>query len=350
MTDDGFARRLLAWYRRHGRHDLPWRQTRDPYAIWISEIMLQQTQVATVLPYYRRFMAAFPDVARLAGAPLDAVLAHWSGLGYYARARNLHAAARRIVTHHGGRLPDDPAALQALPGIGRSTAGAILALAFHRPAPILDGNVRRVLCRYRAVPGWPGDPAVERRLWALAQALTPARRAHDYTQAIMDLGAGVCTRSRPRCPACPQRHHCRAHARGQETAFPRARPRRARPRREVAMILARDPRGRVLLARRPPAGLWGGLWSLPECDPGEDVAAWCRQRLGLAVRGRRDWPVLEHGFTHFVLHIHPVLVDVTGTVRVMEHRPTVWYNPQRPGGRGLAAPVRRLLERLGSIP
>lgn len=350
MSRPGFADRLLAWYEAYGRHDLPWRRTRDPYAVWVSEIMLQQTQVATVLPYYRRFMAAFPTVDRLAAAPLDQVLACWSGLGYYARARHLHAAARIVRSDHGGRLPPDPEALQQLPGIGRSTAGAILALAFDRPAPILDGNVKRVLCRHRAVDGWPGERTVERRLWDLAGRLVPRHRAADYTQAIMDLGAVVCSRVRPRCAECPVAADCLARRHGAQADYPRTRPRPHRPLREVAMVLARDPRGRVLLARRPPAGLWGGLWSLPEYDPGEDVAAWCRARLGLRVVRQQAWPPLEHGFTHFRLRIRPLLADVSEATRIMETHPSLWYNPGRPLPGGIAAPVRRLLDRLRNLP
>jgi A/G-specific adenine glycosylase len=253
---------LLRWWRAHGRHDLPWQRRRTPYRVWISEIMLQQTQVTTVIPYYRGFMARFPNLRALADAPLDEVLHLWSGLGYYARARNLHRAAQLIRDEYGGRFPRRFEQIAALPGIGRSTAGAILALARGERHAILDGNVRRVLARYHAIKGWSGEKRTEARLWALTEQHTPRNNVAAYTQAIMDLGATLCTRTRPRCNECPLASGCRAHALGRETAFPARRPKKARPVRRTRMLLVTCV-NRVLLERRPPAGVWGGLWSLP---------------------------------------------------------------------------------------
>ena len=269
--DFPFARALLAWFDRHGRHDLPWQRDPTPYRVWVSEIMLQQTRVAAVIPYFERFTARFPDVDALAGAGLDEVLGLWSGLGYYARGRNLHAAARAVCANHGGRFPDTLEELVALPGIGRSTAGAILALAFGRRQPILDGNAKRVLARYHAVAGWPGESRVGARLWSLAERLTPCRRVGDYTQAIMDLGATLCTRTRPTCLLCPLADGCRAHALGDPVRFPAPRPKRAYPTREKLLVVMRDAGGRVLVERRPPSGIWGGLWSFPEASADLDL-------------------------------------------------------------------------------
>jgi len=274
---------LLAWFDTHGRHDLPWQHPRTPYRVWISEIMLQQTQVSTVVPYFERFLQRFPDVHSLAAAAQDDVLALWSGLGYYARARNLHRAAQHIVERHDGKFPTTLEAWLALPGIGRSTAGAILAQAFEQRQPILDGNVRRVLARYHAIDGWPGDRAVQDQLWKRAEAATPHRRIADYTQAIMDLGATVCTRT-PRCNQCPLSTGCGAHRLGRTADFPGRRPRKTLPVRLTAMLVLRDENGRILLVRRPPTGIWGGLWSLPECGIHTPVPVHCRELRRLLVQ------------------------------------------------------------------
>src|SRR5690554_683058 len=325
MTD--FAARLLEWFDRSGRHDLPWQRDRRPYTVWVSEIMLQQTQVATVIPYFERFVARFPDIAALAGAPLDDVLALWAGLGYYARARNLHRAARIVAERHGGELPETLDALMALPGIGRSTAGAILAQAKGLRHPILDGNVKRVLARYHAVEGWPGERAVETRLWALAEAHTPHARVADYTQAIMDLGATLCVRRRPACTVCPVADSCRACRLGIQARLPAPRPRRERPRRRRTMLVVRDAAGRVLLERRPERGIWGGLYSLPELDDGDSAREWCARRLGCVPIDEIDLPELAHAFTHFDLTIAPRLVRLdTDCEDVMETERLVWYN------------------------
>jgi len=343
MTD-GLARAVLAWHARAGRHDLPWQVVRSPYRTWVSEIMLQQTRVATVIPYFARFVARFPTAGALATAPLDEVLHHWSGLGYYARARNLHRSAQAMVAEHAGQVPGEYAALLALPGIGRSTAGAILAQAFGQRHAILDGNVKRVLSRVHAVPGWPGEAAVERQLWALAERHTPARRAGAYAQAIMDLGATVCRRARPACHACPLAGRCRAHALGRVAEFPAPRPRRTRPLRHGRRLLLRDRAGAILLERRPPQGIWGGLWCPPVLGD-EAVADWARRVIGTAVEMADPLDPVRHGFTHFELEIEPVTARVAaGPAAVMEPGRWVWYNARTPAKLGLAAIVSRLIE------
>ena len=340
----GFSDRLLAWFDRHGRKDLPW-QVAEPYAVWVSEIMLQQTQVRTVIPYYERFMRRFPDVGALAGAPVDDVLRHWSGLGYYARARNLHRAAGIIRDRHGGRFPATFDAVVALPGIGRSTAGAIMALAFGERRAILDGNVKRVLARHAALPGWPGQSAVARELWALAEERTPDRRVRDYTQAIMDLGAAVCTRSMPRCDECPVAADCAAQQAGTTADYPGRKERARKPQRQTTMVLA-VCENRVYLERRPPAGIWGGLWSLPELDGGS-VAAWCEDRLG-ANGAEEEWATLRHSFTHYDLDIRPVVVRLqAASSRVADAGDATWYELGAPPPGGIAAPVRKLIDELG---
>ena len=338
MTADfPFARALLAWFDRHGRHDLPWQRNPTPYRVWVSEIMLQQTRVTAVIPYFERFTARFPDVEALAAADLDEVLGLWSGLGYYARGRNLHAAARAVRANHDGRFPDTFEALVALPGIGRSTAGAILALACGRRYPILDGNAKRVLARFHAVTGWPGETAVRDRLWAFAERHTPRRRVGDYTQAIMDLGATLCTRTRPGCLLCPVAGGCRAHAAGDPTGYPAPRPKRAYPTREKLLLVMRDAAGRVLVERRPPSGIWGGLWSFPEASAdlefGEAAAAAASRHRLRPGRVRALAPV-EHGFTHFRLRATPVVVSVEPLPdQVADGEAARWIGP----GSGVAA-------------
>lgn len=361
-----FSRRLLRWFDRHGRKSLPWRR-RDPFEIWISEIMLQQTRVSTVIPYYRRFLARFPDIATLARSAEDDVLHHWSGLGYYARARNLHAAAKRIVAHHAGRFPDRFDQVLALPGIGRSTAGAILAFAWGRRYPILDGNVVRVLTRYYAIADDPAERKVKAQLWEIADRLTPVRRVGDYTQALMDLGATVCRRAKPLCADCPLAADCRAfrQGRGDPAAFPRRKPKAARPRRAVVMLVIgnhHSHHSRWLLVKRPPSGIWGGLWSLPEYagapPPGEQlqkraVAQWCRQEFGLAVEVGEPLPIVRHSFTHFDLDILPLPAVCArtgewdeggeGGGRIMDSAAHLWYNPTSPAPVGLPVVVNRIL-------
>ena len=342
---DAFADRLLAWHARAGRHDLPWQRPRTPYRVWVSEIMLQQTQVATVIPYFERFMASFGSLPALAAAPLDEVLHLWTGLGYYARARNLHRAAQMVCRDFGGELPEDIEALTALPGVGRSTAGAILAQAHGQRQPILDGNVKRVLCRHQAVAGWPGEAAVHRELWQLADRYTPPGDAADYTQAVMDLGALVCTRRRPRCADCPVAADCVAHATGTAADYPQARPKRVLPQRDTTLLLLRRADGSVLLERRPPAGIWGGLWSLPAFDDDQaGLAQECRRRYGLEIVGdaERGAP-FTHTFSHFRLRITPLECAVAPANAALDAPDLLWYNPINPPRLGLAAPVSRLL-------
>ena len=343
----GFAGRLIEWQKVHGRHGLPWQGTSDAYRIWVSEIMLQQTQVTAVVPYYQRFMRSFPDVGSLAIASEDHVLQHWSGLGYYARARNLHRAAQIICDQHRGEFPSDLAAVEALPGIGKSTAGAILALAFNQRQPILDGNVKRVLARYNAVEGWPGQANVEKQLWNLAEQFTPVARVAHYTQAIMDLGATVCTPKNPACDLCPARAKCQALAQNAIERYPFPKPRKALPVRKCSMLMITNAAGEVLLEQRPPAGIWGGLWSFPECDPQTDWHVWLAEQLGLEIESAQTWRNVKHTFSHFHLEIQPVHVVTRMTGRVlMEGSSRVWYNSTYPDARGFAAPVKRLLDAL----
>lgn len=334
---------LLAWYERHGRHRLPWKSPLSAYRVWVSEVMLQQTQVATVIPYFERFIALFPSVAALAVAEQNQVLGAWSGLGYYARARNLHRAAGLLLSRHRGELPRDLAALRALPGVGRSTAAAILALAYGERHAILDGNVKRVLARVFAVDGWPGRSQVAERLWALSEQVTPESRVADYTQAIMDLGAGPCSRTRPDCDRCPLTAICVAAAAGNPQDYPAKRPKKSLPVRARTFLLLRDGAA-TLLQQRPPTGLWGGLWSLPECGPDESPEDWCRERLALDVAHRRTLDPLRHSFSHFHLDITPWEGELINPVsRVMEGPPSVWYKQGQTLPGGVAAPVTRLL-------
>ncbi len=344
---ESFAHRLLAWHREQGRHHLPWQREPTLYRVWISEIMLQQTRVATVIPYYERFMATFPDLAALAAADEEQVLRLWSGLGYYARARNLHRAARIILQHHDGRFPEQFEQVAALPGVGRSTAGAILSLALGQRHPILDGNVKRVLARHFAVAGWPGHSAVARQLWALSEQLTPQRQVAAYNQAMMDLGATLCTRTSPNCNRCPLRQSCLARVRDEVARYPEPRPKRELPRKEVQMLLLQDPERRVLLEKRPPTGIWGGLWSLPELPPDARAEDWCLRQLGLRTSLVGKLRPRAHAFTHFQLRILPRLLRVENPAPgVLDGGRWVWYNPGQPQDRGLAAPVLALLREI----
>jgi A/G-specific adenine glycosylase len=341
------APRLLAWFDVHGRHDLPWQAERTPYSVWVSEIMLQQTQVATVIPYYERFMRRFPTVGALAAAPLDDVLKLWSGLGYYARARNLHRAAQTIAARFGGEVPARFDDLVDLPGIGRSTAGAIAAQAAGERRPILDGNVKRVLARYHAVDGWPGAPAVQRELWARAEEHTPAERVADYTQAIMELGAMLCTRARPACTVCPLAEDCAACRTGTQAKYPAPRPKRARAHRHVDVLVVRHPDGRVLLERRPASGIWGGLYSLPDLEADEAADVWCERRLGARVSSTRPLVTIEHAFTHFDLDLRPLLLELAAApAQVADGAERAWLHPSADLTVGVPAPVAELLRSL----
>ena len=337
---------LLAWHAQHGRHDLPWQRDPTPYRVWVSEIMLQQTQVVTVIGYFDRFMARFPDLATLAAAPLDEVLHLWSGLGYYSRARNLQRAAQIVVADHGGELPTAAAALAQLPGIGRSTAAAIRALSAGDRAAILDGNVRRVLARHFAVSGVPTQSAVQARLWALAESCTPERDVAAYTQAIMDLGATVCVRRRPPCTTCPLQQGCIAHRTGRQHELPAPRARAARRTRSVVMLFARQADGSVLLERRAERGVWGGLWCPPQFPSVEAARLFATTRLAAAAVEPQSRAVLRHAFTHFELEISPLLARCNGWSGVMDGPPALWYNPANPERLGLPAPVTALIQSL----
>ncbi len=343
-----FARRVIEWQRRHGRHDLPWQNTRDAYRIWLSEIMLQQTQVGTALPYYLRFLDRFPNVAGLAAADLDEVLQLWSGLGYYSRARNLHKAAQQVVAAFNGRFPADRLQLESLPGVGRSTAAAIAAFAYGLSEAILDGNVKRVLARHYAVPGFPGDGKVAARLWQIAEAALPGDGIEAYTQGLMDLGATLCTRT-PECGRCPVAQTCKALQQNAVSDYPAARAKREVPRREATMPILLHA-GRVWLQPRPPTGIWGGLWAFPELPPGVDAPAWCRSTLGLRIDVAQALPVLRHGFTHFSLAIQPVLCSVVDSsaegVRSVEGR---WLPLAEALKAAVPKPVRSLIEQVMSL-
>lgn len=350
----GFAARLIAWQRMHGRHDLPWQNTRNAYRIWLSEIMLQQTQVSTVIPYYAKFLARFPDVAALAAAPVDDVMALWAGLGYYTRARNLHRCAQAVVERHGGAFPASVDELAELPGIGRSTAAAIASFAFGARATILDGNVKRVLARVFGVEGFPGEKKVENAMWTLAESLLPSNASDDevsaYTQGLMDLGATLCVRGKPDCLRCPFSADCVANVTGRQRELPTARPKKTVPTRRTWMLVLRDGDA-VMLEKRPPSGIWGGLWSLPEAA---DEAA-------LATRAREfggDGAVsplapLTHVFTHFKLEIEPRLAEFdrgVGALAALRDADTAWVSVSDLDSFGVPAPVRKLLESLrGSL-
>ena len=345
-----FAASLIDWHARHGRHDLPWQRRRTAYRVWVSEIMLQQTQVATVIPYYERFMRRFPDVGALAAAQLDEVLHLWSGLGYYARARNLHGAAVCIAEQHGGRFPKSFEAVANLPGIGRSTAGAILALSRGERFPILDGNVRRVLSRYFGVEGSASDRAVLQTLWKLSDECTPAEQVDTYTQAVMDLGATVCIRRNPSCTTCPISTACVACRSGRQHELPSPRPARTRQLRQVFMLAAVREDGDVLLQRRPESGVWGGLWCLPEFASATEAADYAHRMLQGAAQRPVPLAPVEHAFTHFDLVITPLLAHCSGSApdpaRPGPGGGTQWYRAREPARLGLPAPIRLLLEKL----
>jgi A/G-specific adenine glycosylase len=343
--DADFARKIIAWQRIHGRHGLPWQGTRDPYRVWVSEIMLQQTQVGAVIGYFQRFMARFPDIAALARASENDVLQLWSGLGYYARARNLHRAARAVAASPGGRFPCTAAEIERLPGIGRSTAAAIAAFCFGERAAILDGNVKRVLARRFGVEGFPGTSKVEAELWDLADRLLPRGAApkdiEAYTQGLMDLGATVCTRSAPECGKCPVSAGCVARATGRTAELPAPRPRKAYPTREAAWLLLRY-RGQTLMEKRPSPGIWGGLWVFPEFG-GKDPARHCLAEFGCVLASHRDLPVLAHGFTHFRLEVLPIVCEVAKRERRAESPGRAWFPLEGAASEAVPVPVRKLL-------
>jgi len=338
-----FAEKLKAWQKRHGRRGLPWQGTRDPYRVWLSEVMLQQTQVSAVIPYYERFLRRFPTVEDLAAASEDDVLQLWSGLGYYARGRNLHAAAKTVVSM--GFFPKKAEDIEALPGVGKSTAAAIAAFAFGERAAILDGNVKRVLARYFGIEGWPGEKAVETALWERANRLLPKSDIETYTQALMDLGATVCTRTAPRCEACPGRAGCTARKANQTAEIPAPRPRRALPQKTVTWLLLLD-HGQILLEKRPAPGIWGGLWSFPEA-PSKDLEGHCLRSFACDVQSTKTLDTLEHGFTHFRLRIHPLLCQVTRKPTVQSPA-SLWIDVGDVSEAAVPSPVRTLASQLNA--
>ncbi|MEA9391688.1 A/G-specific adenine glycosylase [Acerihabitans sp. TG2] len=343
-----FAHHVLDWYQRFGRKTLPWQQDKTPYQVWLSEIMLQQTQVATVIPYFQRFIATFPTVTALAAAPLDEVLHLWTGLGYYARGRNLHKAAQLIAERHGGEFPTTFEEITALPGIGRSTAGAILSLALGQHYPILDGNVKRVLARYYAVAGWPGKKEVEQRLWRYSEQETPADGVGQFNQAMMDLGALVCTRSRPKCELCPLRGECTAYATHSWALYPGKKPRQVLPEKTAWFLILQADR-QIWLEQRPGVGLWGGLFCFPQFSQRQEVEHWLRAR-GLDIGQSEQLTAFRHTFSHFHLDIVPLRLDLASAHRCMDEAAGLWYNLAQPPSVGLAAPVERLLQQVGKMP
>ncbi len=344
MAPATFQKKLLAWFDNHGRKDLPWQQPINPYRVWLSEIMLQQTQVVTVIPYFLAFVVKFPDVESLALAELDEVLGLWSGLGYYARARNLHKAAK-IICENGG-FPDRLDGLIALAGIGRSTAGAILSIAFNNSQPILDGNVKRVLCRFNAISGWSGNNAVSKELWELSSTLTPLERVADFTQAMMDLGATVCTRSKPACEQCPLSEGCLAYSTGNVADFPAPKPSKALTVKKQIFLILRNSQGQVLLEKRPPTGIWGGLWSLPEFVSEKEAVNWCVSRA-MEIHRYKAGVAQRHTFTHFHLDFTPLMLHTSSSAHsVMEAELGVWHDLLQIYTLGLPAPIKQLLQQL----
>ncbi len=341
-----FSNRVLAWFDEHGRKDLPWQQNITPYRVWISEIMLQQTQVATVIPYFQTFMERFSCVSELAKAEQDDVLHLWSGLGYYSRARNLHKAAQMIVNDFSGEFPRSVEQLMDLPGIGPSTAGAIASISMGIRAPILDGNVKRVLARYNAVAGWPGKSAVAKELWGIAEELTPAERVADYTQVMMDLGAMICTRTKPSCMRCPLKQDCEAHRKGEETLYPGSKPKKDKPERSVRMLMIINKHGEVLLEKRPDTGIWGGLWSFPEVQIDDDLKTEASRISRLELSGYEEWDAFRHTFSHYHLDIVPVKAFAESTSAINDGDRWHWFQPDIPSELGLAAPVSKLLKKI----
>lgn len=344
------ATRLICWQKNYGRHHLPWQNTRDPYAIWLSEIMLQQTQVSTVTPYYQRFMQRFPTIKSLASGPLDEVLALWSGLGYYARARYLHQSAQLIMRNYGGQFPCQLDLIQQLPGIGRSTAAAIAVFAFGQRCAILDGNVKRVFARYFGIEGYPGDQKTQNRLWDKAVAILPDSKDKGnieiYTQALMDLGAIVCTRSKPNCVICPLQKDCTALKENRVDKLPTPKPRRPLPEKETVLLLLTKQK-KILLKKRPATGIWGGLWCPPEITTCKNIATYCVREYNLRIKSVDDIPPLSHSFTHYKLRIYPKLLEVISPIDSQQNK-TMWLTLDEALAAAIPAPVRKLLQQIES--
>lgn len=351
MQAKQFSERVIEWYRQFGRKTLPWQKSKTPYHVWLSEIMLQQTQVMTVIPYFERFITRFPTIEALAMAPLDEVLHLWTGLGYYARARNLHRSAQQILEKYQGDFPETFESIIALPGIGRSTAGAILSLALKQPYPILDGNVKRVLARHYAISGWPGQKEIENKLWDLAESLTPINQVEDFNQAMMDIGSLVCIRSNPKCKICPLHHSCLSYKQNDWKHYPGKKPKKNIPERTGWLLLMQEGEN-VWLEQRPPIGLWGGLFCCPQFATENDLHQWL-ESYSISTATLRQLTAFRHTFSHFHLDIIPIWLSLATstpfskkmnfTPRAMEERAGIWYNLVKPPAVGLAAPVERLL-------
>lgn len=342
-----FAPRVLAWFDEHGRKTLPWQENKTPYRVWISEIMLQQTQVTTVIPYYHKFMASFPSVEALALAEQDEVLAHWSGLGYYARARNMHKAAKMLVDEFDSEFPQSVEGVCELPGIGRSTAAAILSISRGVQAAILDGNVKRVLSRFHAVPTWPGEKKTENAMWELAESYMPSERCGDYTQAMMDLGATLCTRSKPQCLLCPLESDCEGRQTPDPTQFPIRKPKKAaKPEKSIQLLVLMNQQEQLLLEKRPQTGIWGGLWSLPELASDESIVLHIEQRFSTQVSSVIPLSSFRHTFSHYHLDISPSQIQMAAANWIMEGDKYQWFSQQEALALGLPAPVRSILEKI----
>lgn len=343
-----FSNAILRWFDQHGRKTLPWQFDKTPYRVWISEIMLQQTQVATVIPYFEKFMRRFPTLQKLAQAPQDDVLHAWAGLGYYSRARNLHQAAKDVMTKFAGKFPDNLDDLISLPGIGRSTAGAILAIAFEQRATILDGNVKRVLARFLGVTAPINERDTENKLWDVAVEYTPKNRCADYTQAIMDLGATLCTRSQPQCLQCPLLKHCKGYEEGIATLLPIKKAMRAIPTRVATFLVLRHGES-IYLEKRPPHGIWGGLWSLPELPGKPDkkaIQTFCHTILHCKPSSHTALKPFRHTFSHYHLEIHPMIIDIEPPAKIMASNGQIWYNLLHPKAVGLPKPVLSIVRNL----
>lgn len=339
-----FQQQILAWFDINGRKNLPWQKNTSPYRIWLSEIMLQQTQVATAIPYFNQFIQSFPDIHQLASAPIDSVLHLWSGLGYYARARNLHKTAI-IIDNNGSQFPNTLDSLLELPGIGRSTAGAILSIAFNDSHPILDGNVRRVLARFHAISGWTGSTAVNKDLWELSSRYTPKKRCADYTQAIMDMGATVCTRSKPHCAKCPIKTNCAALISNLVSKIPTPKPVKNKPIKHIVFLLLQDEDNKILLQKRPATGIWGGLWSLPEFTSPSAVKSWCQENQ-FSIKSIQYIDQQRHSFSHYHLDFTVTIVTTNNPKnKVMEANQSVWYKAEQIKKLGLPAPIKKLLQK-----
>lgn len=341
-----FSDDVLAWYHEKGRKTLPWQLGKTPYRVWVSEIMLQQTQVATVIPYYHKFMESFPTIESLAIADEDNVLHHWTGLGYYARARNLHKAAKQIVDLHGGIFPQSIDETIALPGIGRSTAGAILSLSLNKHHAILDGNVKRVLARCYKVEGHNAQAKFEKQLWPIANTLTPKEGVASFNQAMMDLGALICTRSKPLCDVCPLASSCLAKATNEQSLFPQKKPKKVTPVRTTIMVIPKRA-NQVLMEKRPPSGIWGGLWCFLEIDDEEKLPHLLAQ-YNLLKSETTKLTAFRHTFSHFHLDIQPLLVEceVLNVAQVNENNSQKWYDLKQQASVGLAASTQKLLSLL----